>query len=192
MHRLCVDIDNVIARTDEVMRNVITQFTNGRVNYKYSHIVEFDYHKCFDASGSACTKEEWRHIHDRFSDPEIILSVPPMEGARENLIMLSSTFDIHLATTRLPKARGATLEWLTREGFPPFDIHFLKHGEKHVSMSNFFAAIEDHYDQAVAFATHGIRCFLLRHPWNQTKPAREGIEWVDNWNELTRRLLALV
>jgi hypothetical protein len=64
--RLCVDIDNVIAQTDEVMRRVIREFTNGRVNYDYEHVIEFDYHKCVDKAGENSTKEEWKGIHELF------------------------------------------------------------------------------------------------------------------------------
>ncbi len=35
-------------------------------------------------------------------------------------------------------------------------------------------------------------CYLLRHPWNQNKSVVEGVEWVDTWSELTKRLLARV
>jgi hypothetical protein len=32
----------MIAQTDAVMRQVICDFTDGRVNLKYRHVVEFD------------------------------------------------------------------------------------------------------------------------------------------------------
>ena len=40
---LCVDIDNVVAATDEVMRCVIREYTRGRVDLSYEDVVEFDY-----------------------------------------------------------------------------------------------------------------------------------------------------
>ena len=55
MPALGVDIDNVIAQTDEVMRRVIYDFTGGRVNLDYVHIVEFDYHRCIDGNGRSIT-----------------------------------------------------------------------------------------------------------------------------------------
>lgn len=189
--RLCVDIDNVIARTDEVMRRVIREFTGGRVDYGYEHIVEFDYDKCLDAAGQRSTREEWKGIHDRFSERENLLAIEPMDGAIEHLTRLSQAFDIHLATTRLPKARRATLEWLEAKGVPPFDLHFLRHGEKHVSLAPFIAAVEDHYEQAIAFVAASTPCFLIEHPWNRTKPRVEKIEWIKGWGELADRLLSL-
>jgi 5'(3')-deoxyribonucleotidase len=186
--RLCVDIDNVIAQTDEVMRRVIREFTKGRVNYNYDHILEFDYHKCVDSAGESSAKGEWKGIHELFSEPDNILSIAAMPGALENLKRLSDSFDVHLATTRLPKARRATIEWLETNGFPPFDLHFLRHGEKHVSLAPFFAAVEDHYEQAVTFVEAGSPCFLIEHPWNRTKARLDGIQWVKDWDQLADRL----
>lgn len=186
--RICVDIDNVIAQTDEVMRRVIREFTKGRVNYEYNHILEFDYHKCVDSAGESSTKDEWKGIHELFSESVNILSIAPMPGALENLKRLSYSFDVHIATTRLPKARRVTIEWLESNGFPPFDLHFLRHGEKHTSLAPFFAAVEDHYEQAVALIGAGSPCFLIEHPWNRTKPRLDGIQWVKGWDELTDRL----
>ena len=60
---------------------------------------------------------------------------------------LAQKFDLHLATSRLPKARRVTIEWLEKHDFPAHDLHFLKHGNKHVSLGQFAAAVEDHYEQ---------------------------------------------
>src|SRR5262249_12392862 len=54
------------------------------------------------------------------------------------------------------------------------------------------AAVEDDYDQAVAFAKFGkTPCFLIRHPWNRSRETAADVHWVDSWPELTERLLAL-
>ncbi len=74
----CIDIDNVIAQTDEVMRRVIEEFTGGRVALKYEDIVTFNYHECRDRKGERITKEEWGQVHDRFSEPQNILGIEPM------------------------------------------------------------------------------------------------------------------
>lgn len=190
--RLCVDIDNVLAQTDQVMRRVISNYTQGRVNYEYDHITEFDYHKCVDAAGNSSTREDWRGIHSLFAESHHILAIEPMPNAVEQLNRLSERFDIHIATTRLPQARRSMIEWLERHGFPPFDLHFLKHGEKHAWFMPFFAAVEDDYGQAVAFVESGSPAFLLEHPWNRTKPRRENLEWVADWLSLAERLEALL
>jgi uncharacterized HAD superfamily protein len=190
--RLCIDIDNVIAQTDEIMRRVIHDFTGGRVKLDYTHIDEFDYYRCVDAHNCFITKEEWVHIHDLFSEPRYLWLIPPVQGVQEHLYRLSTVFDIHLATSRLPKARRTTIEWLENYGFPPHDLHFLKHGEKHASLGKFVAAVEDHYEQAVELAKSGIPCYLLEHPWNHGKPAVEKVYWAKDWSKLTEQLLALI
>lgn len=188
---ICIDIDNVIARTDEVMRRVIFDFTGGRVKYEYEHVVEFDYHRCKDANGSSISPEEWAKIHGLFSEPRYLWQIQPEPGVQSIIKSLSDKFDIHLVTSRLAKARRTTVEWLENHGFPSHDLHFLKHGEKHVSLGKFAAAVEDHYEQAVDFATCGTSSFLLKHPWNTGKPEAHNLYWVDTWSELTKQLFSL-
>jgi hypothetical protein len=71
-------------------------------------------------------------------------------------------------------------------------LHFLRHGEKHAALKRFTTAVEDHYEQAVAFASIGeTPAFLIRHPWNRKREPADGVQWVDNWDDVTDRLLAL-
>jgi uncharacterized HAD superfamily protein len=189
--RLCLDIDNCLARTDEVMRRLIREFTNGRVNLEYEHITQFDYHACADGAGNAITKPEWDEVHKVFSQPSIILALAPFEGAVEGLRRLVGSFDLHLATSRRIEARRPTIEWLEMHQFPLHDLHFLKHGEKHASLARFFAAVEDHYEQAESFAVTQTPCFLIEHPWNRGRKPRKGIRWVNGWAELTEHLASV-
>ena len=189
MPAVCIDIDNVLARTDEIMREVIYEHTHGRVKFDYQDIVEFDYWKCKDQSGNGITKKEWTRIHDLFSEPRYLWKVLPYSGAIRELRRLAKTFDIHVATSRLPKARKTTIDWIESFGFPPHDLHFVKHGQKHVSLGTFVAAVEDHYEQAADFAKSGTPCFLLEHPWNSRKPRRKNLFRVKTWSELRSQLL---
>jgi uncharacterized HAD superfamily protein len=186
--RLCIDIDNVLAQTDEVMRRVIRDFTQGRVNLEPQHVTDFDYHKCKDAEGRSITAEEWQGVHALFSEPRYLWFVQPVPGVQECLKALGKKFDLHLATSRLPKARRVTVEWLEAHEFPPHDLHFLKHREKHVSLGQFVAAVEDHYEQAVEFAKTGTPCYLIEHPWNKGRDEVEGVAWVHGWDLLVKRL----
>ena len=54
----------------------------------------------------------------------------------------------------------------------------------------FHAAVEDHYEQAVAFAEAGTPCYLIEHPWNKGKPSKENVRWVKGWEELAEDLLS--
>jgi uncharacterized HAD superfamily protein len=186
--RLCVDIDNVIARTDEVLRGIIREQTRGRVDLRYHQVVEFDYRQCADSRGGRISEHEWNAIHDRFSEPRNVLRVQPVDGVQAHLEGLSDKYAIHLATARLPRTRRATIEWLERHNFPRHDLHFVVPGEKHTSLGSFHAAIEDHYEQAIAFARIGTPCYLIRHPWNQSRQKVENLDWVSGWPDLVQKL----
>lgn len=204
MEKLCIDIDNVIAQTDEVIRDVIREHTGGWVNFDYEHIQKFDYHECRDANGHQITSEDWKTIHRMFSERARLLSVKPYPFVQTRLRELSNTFTIHLATSRLPKARRATVEWLERHCFDlVYDLHFVQHGEKHTSLGRFTASIEDDLDQAMAFAKAGVMSFIVDHPWNQHAPdpspnnlrrvvGEEGVRIETVWNVLRNEILKLV
>jgi len=188
----CIDIDNVITRTDETMRRVILAFSQGKVNLQYEDIKTFNYYECRDCNGNAICEEEWKKVHDQFSEPDVIMGLEPLPGAIDGLRQLAEKGTVHLATSRRRKARKSTVEWLDKHHFPNHDLHFLSYGEKHAALKRFTAAVEDDYNQAVAFATVGeTPCFLVRHPWNENRKAVEGVGWVKDWADLTPRLLAL-
>src|SRR5678815_3967931 len=128
--RLCIDIDNVIARTDDVMRRVIRDFTSGRVQLRYEDVVEFKYQECPDSNGQRISDQEWTAIHDRFSEDENILAIQPVSDVQQHLQRLSTNYALHLATSRLRKARRATIQWLNQYQFPNHDLHFVTHGQK--------------------------------------------------------------
>ena len=193
MGTFCVDIDNCIAQTDKIIRQVISDATDGRVQLEYKDVVTFNYFECADKNGNKITKDEWKYVHDRFSEPKVLMSVEPMPGVIDALRTLTKYGTVHLATSRLRKARKTTVEWLDFHSFPDHDLHFLKHGEKHAVLKDFTAAIgEDDYEQAVAFATIGkTPCILLRHPWNRDGAAVEDLQWAENWSEITELLSGL-
>ncbi len=157
--RLCIDIDNVLARTDEVMRRVIRAHTAGRVDLCYEEVQEFDYCRCKDARGHSITKEEWQEIHALFSEPRYLWLIQPVDGVQDCLRGLNEKYELHLATARLPEARRTTIEWLEAHDFPPHSLHFLRHGEKHLSLGEFAAGVEDDRAQAEAFANSGTPCY---------------------------------
>jgi uncharacterized HAD superfamily protein len=187
---LCVDIDNVLGKTDEVIRQIIRDETSGRVDLKYADVVEFEYYRCTDRNGSSITKTDWKRIHDLFSNSKYLMAVQPLDSVQRCLEVLSETFKLHFATSRLPKAWRTTIEWLEKHHFPPHDLHFLRHGEKHLVLRGFYAAVEDNYEQARLFAQAGIPCYVIEHPWNKGRPQFEDVYPVRGWPKLTEILLA--
>lgn len=190
--RFCIDIDNVIGQTDRVMRAAIAHFTNGRVNLEYNDIKAFDYFECRDVAGNGITKEEWKHVHDLFSTPRYLWQVEPQLGAVKALNELTKIGTVHLATSRLSSARRTTIEWLDTIGLGNLELHFLRHGEKHRSLGQFVAVVEDDYSQAKAFVLEGgTPTLLLRHPWNEKGAPIDGIAWANDWNDLTSQLFEM-
>jgi uncharacterized HAD superfamily protein len=192
MRRLCIDIDNVVASTDEVLRNVISGYTAGRVSLAYDDVVEFDYWKCLDCRGQSISKNDWSAIHDAFSKDEILKTVRPVEGIQGHLDKLRPYFEIHLVTSRLPHAESATRAWLHVHGIPFDRLTFARHREKHLLQESYEAVIEDDYDQAVCFAAVGVNAYLIEHPWNRSKPVAPRVQWCKNWGEVTLRLTKVV
>jgi cytidine deaminase len=189
--RLCLDIDNVLARTDEVMRRVIREVTKGRVNYEYEHIHQFNYYDCDDAEGEKLDRKQWKEVHEQFSEAEVISKIEPYANVQDHLTRLAHSFELHFATARLPKAREATVSWLERHRFPSHSLHFLSHGEKHLSLGRFFASVEGDRTQAEAFARAGIHSFLLAHPWNEISDGSL-LHRYPSWEEIGSAILRLV
>ena len=80
MKNLCIDIDNVIARTDKVMRRVISEHTGGRIQLAYEDVKNFNYYECKDSTGNGINNEEWKHIHELFSEPRYLWLIQPFPG----------------------------------------------------------------------------------------------------------------
>ena len=189
--RLGIDVDNCVAATDLVMRRIIHHVTNGRVNFRYGDIREFDYHGslCHDENGERIDEATWKEVHDHFSEPEVVLSVKPLSGALEAIRTLQPEFEIHFITTRKPKARAATIHWLDQLGLDatrPHSLHFVAHREKHEVITNLAAAIDDDLGQAMLFADCGVRSIVLAHPWNTA--ARHPVERAGTWGDVLRLL----
>ena len=186
---ICIDIDNVIALTDEVMREVIRSVSDSAVDLEYEDVVCFDYWKCRDRSGKRIDRTEWHKIHLAFT-LEHLPKIAPVPGVSRYLEQLSDIFAIHLATARLEEGRDATFEWLSGHHIPYDEVHFVRSGTKHLIQVPFVAGIEDEREQGYSFFSKGIEAFLLAHPWNhigQHSPLKR----VQDWSALTPRILSL-
>ncbi|WP_131818509.1 cytidine deaminase [Planctopirus hydrillae] len=187
---MCIDIDNVLAASDSTMRKCIERVTNGRVHLSYDDICSFDYWRCSDIHGQQITYEEWKVCHDLFSSPEIISQIAVLPGAVEAVKELSKGFKIHFATSRLPAARQATLEWLHSHGFPSEDTHFVSSGQKHQAVGPVWACVEDDLNQAMAFAKSGcLFPLVISHPWNALGDRTWAIRRVTGWEQVLDILL---
>lgn len=186
---ICVDIDNVIAKTDEVMRQIIRAHSRSHVDLVYEDVVCFEYWMCRDRAGRRFDKREWTKIHREFTH-NYLLKILPFDNVSHNLEIISERFDIHLATSRLDDGQEATRVWLKQHGIPYKKLHFVPEGTKHLIDQQFFAAIEDDREQGYAFYSKSVYVFLLAHPWNTVSP-HSLLKRVTDWEQLTHELLNL-
>lgn len=184
---ICVDIDNVVAKTDEVMRKVIHAHSRCQVDLSYEDVVCFEYWNCRDKDGQRFDKSEWPAIHEEFTHNNL-LEILPFDKVDRYLEIISGRFTVHLATSRLDDGQETTRVWLRRHGIPYEELHFVPEGTKHLIDKQFVAAIEDDREQGYAFYSKGIHVFLLAHPWNAVGPYSP-LKRVTDWEELTRELL---
>lgn len=186
---ICVDIDNVLAKTDEVMRQVIRVHSSSHVDLAYNDVVCFEYWMCRDGAGRRFDKREWTKIHREFTHNHL-LQILPFDNVSHHLETLSERFNVHLATSRLNDGQEATRVWLKQHGIPYKKLHFVQEGTKHLIDEQFVAAIEDDREQGYAFHNNGVYVFLLRHPWNTVNPYSP-LKRVTDWEQLTNELLNL-
>jgi uncharacterized HAD superfamily protein len=184
---LCIDVDNVLAQTDSVIRRLIRERSSFRVDLRYEHIVTFNYYECSDSRGRGISMAEWTAIHLEFSRSQSITSIEPYPECISVLSSLASRYVLHIVTSRLPCARKPTADWLDSHAFPAHTLHFVGHREKHLLPERFAAAIEDDPEQALCFARAGTPTIVLAHPWN-SGCADQLVTRVASWAEIGRLL----
>lgn len=189
MPSICIDIDNVLAQTDEVMREVIRECSGDRVELTYDDVVCFDYWMCRDRMGRRFDKSEWDKIQAEFTRNHLF-RIRPLPNIQEKINQISEKFEVHLVTSRLEEGRDHTFTWLTQHQIPYHQLHYVRHGEKHLVNHRFTAAVDDDREQGYAFHAKGVSVFLLAHPWNHIGP-HSPLRRVANWDDLTKEILML-
>lgn len=186
---LFFDIDNVIADTDPVIRRIIREHTNGRIDLSQEDVVEFNYCICPTKTGQLLSKSEWDEVLSIFSTPEVLNSIEIFPGVQDCLDRLSNRYEIQFATSRSPKTKEPTIAWMQENRLNGYKVHFLDHGKKHEALKAADVIVEDYYEQAAAFAQNGTKCFVFEYPWNVDKRSLPRMEWIKNWAQLMLRLL---
>jgi 5'(3')-deoxyribonucleotidase len=194
--KLCVDIDNVLAQTDAVMREIIRVATVSKENpsgiwYEYEDITHFEYDLCTNSAGLCVSKQVWNAVHQLFQDPNsgYVDLIRPMAGALEGLNTLAERWDIWIVTSRHSGALKKASDWVERH-FPGFSRNvrssYQRKGKWEVSP--FQAAVDDHLETAVGFANLAVRSFVYTHPWNRGATADGRLTIVADWPQLVRKL----
>jgi len=153
---LGVDLDNVLALTDPLIRRLINEMF--RVQLEQRDIVYFEYSRC------GITQEQEERLFQRFHDKECE-NVQPIQEALDTLVYFASRFEIHVITGRPPETKTLTQNWLSRYEVPCDNLDFLK--SKNGSAVSFALFIDDNRQTAYAMAHKGVHAILLNYPWNQ-------------------------
>jgi len=183
---ICVDIDNVIAKTDVVMRQVILANSSSQVDLGYEDVVCFEYWKCRDRLGRRLDHSEWKKIHEEFTRNHL-MHISPFDNISHHLESIGKKFNVHLATSRLDDGQEYTRLWLRQHSISFDKLHFVPEGTKHLIGEHFVAAVEDDREQGYAFYGKGVQVFLLAHPWNTVgpySPLRRVVDWGQLISEL--------
>lgn len=175
---LGVDLDNVIAFTDPLIRRLIEEMFG--IHLEQREIRHFDYWRC------GITEEQDRLVFDRFHKVECA-AVAPIDGAVDSLLSLRGRFEIHIVTGRPPETERLTVNWLQSHGISYDKLDFRK--RKDDSQVSFGAFVDDHRETAYALARLGVHSFLLDYPWNQPEqidPAN--VIRVKSWRDILAHL----
>ncbi len=187
---VAVDIDNVIADTDPVIRKVIRRICG--VSLSREDIVQFAYSEALVAKGldrseaKRIEEESLWVFHDR-----ACAEATPMDGAVEALNALSKAgLSIIVATCRLPSCERLTRQWLREAGVPYDDLLFVE--DKAERCSNWAVLVEDAAHHALAVAQRGVPTCLLDHPWNRSLDPHPLILRAHNWQQAVDLILGTV
>ena len=175
---LGVDIDNVIAATDEVIRGQINsqyEIESNKEDIKY-----WFYHKSLPITEAQEEQifTDFHHNHIR--------SVVVVNCSVQALTTLSKYFTIDLLTNRPKFTQEDTKYWLATHQIPYNSLFFTDH--KIRMAASISLLIEDRGETALEFAETGVPVFLLDYPWNRSFN-HENIKRVSNWEEITVILL---
>ena len=91
MPSICIDLDNVIAKTDEVMREIIHQISAEDVDLKYEDVVCFEYWKCRDRRGRRISRAEWNNVHQEFTRNHL-MRIQPFKNINKHLELIVQRF----------------------------------------------------------------------------------------------------
>ena len=170
-----VDIDNVLAKTDEMVRKIILDRMG--IPSKQFQITDWSY-----STSLGFPKEEEKSIFDELHN-RCLLDIDPVDGAALGMKEISKWWNIIYATARPESTRDITAAWLIRHDFPPGKLLF---PESKISISDQAnLIIEDNAVTAELFARNNKHVFLLDYPWNQGDPPSFSlITRVFSWNNI--------
>jgi uncharacterized HAD superfamily protein len=154
--KIALDIDNVIADTDQIIRKLIKSELG--INATARQITYWSYSKAIPIS-----PDQEKHIFDLFHQ-RYCGEVSVLPNAVSSIERLASYFSIWLITSRPVESDQITQEWLKKKRINYTKLIFSKH--KALMSENFLFVAEDSGETAVSFAQIGVPVYLFDKPWN--------------------------
>lgn len=191
MVSIYVDMDDVIAKSYQTFITVLEREFGKKAHY--SQITNFDLQASF-----GLTTEEYIHFFDCVHDPDEMICVAPVDGAKKMIAdWHDKGYHICIMTGRPLITRDISIEWLDRHGFA-YDSFFIvnkygrgsSEGDQSVSLEalvtqKFDLAIEDSGHMAQFLSeTMNTRVALLNRPWNHGLSFNHRVKRCEDWADI--------
>jgi 5'(3')-deoxyribonucleotidase len=175
-----VDLDNTIAKTDTVIREIIHDYLS--IGSGREDIFDWSYGKSLNFS-----IEQEKEVFEKFHQNQINkLSV--IEGAYEGLDWLTKFFTVWIITQRPLSTYFPTRSWLRNKKIKYDTLIFSKRKEKYFPKLRFL--IEDNLATAIKFSETEKKVFLIDAPWNREE--NRNLIRVRDWGEIIDGIRAFV
>ncbi len=175
---LGVDIDNVLAESDVILREMIKEMCGIDLRLEQMTRYAYETHGVPEAELSKVF---------RVFNVDTCKRLQTVCGAKDAMQKLARRYEIALVTSRNPESKEATEFWLKAEGLPYDQLHF--NDEKHALGIPYHAFVEDRHEHAHRIAATGATVYLLTRPWNAAPLAHPNVRRVDSWDEILKFLL---
>ena len=181
---VAVDLDNVIAKTDPKIREIIESISE--ISLSQDDIRSWDYAEALVSKGLDIfsAQQVISQTFNRFHKEEC-LDVESVQGAIEGILCLREAgLDILIVTGRpeTPRCRELTKQWLARFEIPGFWLR-MEENKAQVSARWSFL-IDDAPHQAETVAGQGTSVLLFDYPWNRNVQLHPLIKRIRNWGEI--------
>jgi 5'(3')-deoxyribonucleotidase len=172
--RIAVDVDGVLAdRIGSIVRRIDDQYG---VALDPADVDEYD----FDVPGTDVD------IHDVIEastrDPEHLLTLDPVPGAKEGMQALHERHELAIATHRPRRIHSYTEQWLRAQDVPYHE--FVEECGPRKRDLEASVLVDDRPANVRAFSRQGGRGILFRQPWNEGVAAGGPITAVEDWTDL--------
>lgn len=179
---IAVDLDNVIADSDRVIRSIIHRISG--VHLTQADIRCYDYHKVLAARGFELS-EALRIEHEALETfhTQAAPDVTVVQGAQQGMSQLVSIgWHPVIVTSRPASSAEATRDWLRTKEISYKSILFTE--DKAQTGSRWTILVEDAPHHATAASEAGVSVVLVDYPWNQGVGPSANIRRVGDWSEI--------